>query len=187
MTGQDAIKSAGEFNRRVGVTGVVLTSSMATRAAALPCRWSRSSACRSRSPAAASGWRTSRPFHPDRVVSRLLGMGDVLSAHREGRGGHRRRGRREARAEAPQERVHARGLPRPAADDSQDGAARRCRDDPGDGQHLSNWPRTSRTRSSGPRRGHHRLDDARSGAQPRSSTGAGGSASPGAAARRSRR
>src|SRR6185503_16313482 len=25
MTGQDAIKSAGEFNRRVGVTGVVLT------------------------------------------------------------------------------------------------------------------------------------------------------------------
>src|SRR5690349_4881329 len=25
MTGQDAIKSAGEFNRRIGVTGVVLT------------------------------------------------------------------------------------------------------------------------------------------------------------------
>ena len=25
MTGQDAIKSAGEFNRRVGTTGVVLT------------------------------------------------------------------------------------------------------------------------------------------------------------------
>ena len=62
MTGQDAIKSAGEFNRRVGVTGVVLTSSMETPAAARRSRSSRLSACRSRLSAAASGWTISKRF-----------------------------------------------------------------------------------------------------------------------------
>jgi len=34
MIGQDAVRSAGEFHKRLGLTGVILTSSMATRAAA---------------------------------------------------------------------------------------------------------------------------------------------------------
>ena len=79
MTGQDAIKSAGEFNRRVGVTGVVLskTDGDARGGAALsvvgvvgvPIAF------------AGSGERLQdlEPFYPDRVVSRVLGMGDVLS------------------------------------------------------------------------------------------------------------
>jgi len=79
MTGQDAIKSAGEFNRRIGVTGVVLTKmdGDARGGAALsvvgvvgvPIAF------------AGSGERLQdlEPFHPDRVVSRVLGMGDVLS------------------------------------------------------------------------------------------------------------
>jgi signal recognition particle subunit SRP54 len=79
MTGQDAIKSAGEFNRRIGVTGVVLSKmdGDARGGAALsvvgvvgvPIAF------------AGSGERLQdlEPFHPDRVVSRVLGMGDVLS------------------------------------------------------------------------------------------------------------
>jgi signal recognition particle subunit SRP54 len=79
MTGQDAIKSAGEFNRRVGVTGVILTKmdGDARGGAALsvvgvvgvPIAF------------VGSGERLQdlEPFHPDRVVSRVLGMGDVLS------------------------------------------------------------------------------------------------------------
>src|SRR6476469_652584 len=79
MTGQDAIKSAGEFNRRIGVTGVVLTKmdGDARGGAALsvvgvvgvPIAF------------AGSGERLQdlEPFYPDRVVSRVLGMGDVLS------------------------------------------------------------------------------------------------------------
>lgn len=79
MTGQDAIKSAGEFYRRVGLTGVLLTKTDGD----------------SRGGAALSvvsvvgvpiafvgiGERLDdlEPFHPDRVVSRVLGMGDVLS------------------------------------------------------------------------------------------------------------
>ena len=57
MTGNDAIKSAGEFNRRIGVTGVVLTKLDGDRAAVRPCRWCRSSVCRSRLSGAVSGWK----------------------------------------------------------------------------------------------------------------------------------
>ena len=76
MTGQDAIKSAGEFNRRVGVSGVVLTKmdgdargGAALSVVGVPVSF------------VGDGERFDdlRPFHPDRLVSRMLGMGDVLS------------------------------------------------------------------------------------------------------------
>ncbi len=79
MTGQDAIKSAGEFNRRVGVTGVVLSKldGDARGGAAL----SVVSVVGVPIAFVGSGERLDdlEAFHPDRVVSRLLGMGDVLS------------------------------------------------------------------------------------------------------------
>jgi signal recognition particle subunit SRP54 len=79
MTGQDAIKSAGEFNRRVGVTGVVLTKmdGDARGGAAL----SVVSVVGVPIAFAGSGERLEdlEPFHAERVVSRVLGMGDVLS------------------------------------------------------------------------------------------------------------
>jgi signal recognition particle subunit SRP54 len=79
MTGQDAIKSAGEFNRRLGVTGVVLSKldGDARGGAAL------SVVAVVGVPIAfvGSGERLEdlEQFYPDRVVSRMLGMGDVLS------------------------------------------------------------------------------------------------------------
>jgi signal recognition particle subunit SRP54 len=79
MTGQDAIKSAGEFNRRVGVTGVVLSKldGDARGGAAL----SVVSVVGVPIAFVGSGERLEdlEPFRPDRVVSRILGMGDVLS------------------------------------------------------------------------------------------------------------
>jgi len=79
MTGQDAIKSAGEFNRRVGVTGVVLTKldGDARGGAAL----SVVSVVGVPIAFIGNGERLEdlEPFHPERVVSRVLGMGDVLS------------------------------------------------------------------------------------------------------------
>jgi signal recognition particle subunit SRP54 len=79
MTGQDAIKSAGEFNRRVGVTGVVLTKldGDARGGAAL----SVVSVVGVPIAFAGSGERLEdlEPFHAERLVSRVLGMGDVLS------------------------------------------------------------------------------------------------------------
>src|SRR5690348_17413122 len=79
MTGQDAIKSAGEFNARVGVTGVVLTKmdGDARGGAAL----SVVSVVGVPIAFAGSGENLDdlEAFHPERVVSRVLGMGDVLS------------------------------------------------------------------------------------------------------------
>ena len=79
MTGQDAIKSAGEFNRRLGVSGVILSKldGDARGGAAL------SVVAVVGVPIAfvGSGERLEdlEQFYPDRLVSRLLGMGDVLS------------------------------------------------------------------------------------------------------------
>jgi len=79
MTGQDAIKSAGEFNRLIGVTGVVLTKldGDARGGAAL----SVVSVVGVPIAFVGSGERLEdlEPFHPERVVSRVLGMGDMLS------------------------------------------------------------------------------------------------------------
>src|SRR5205809_1280700 len=79
MTGQDAIKSAGEFHARVGVTGVVLTKldGDARGGAAL----SVVSVVGVPIAFVGSGERLEdlELFHPDRIVSRMLGMGDVLS------------------------------------------------------------------------------------------------------------
>jgi signal recognition particle subunit SRP54 len=79
MTGQDAIKSAGEFNRRIGVSGVVLTKldGDARGGAAL----SVVSVVGVPIAFVGSGERLVdlEVFHPDRIVSRMLGMGDVLT------------------------------------------------------------------------------------------------------------
>jgi signal recognition particle subunit SRP54 len=79
MTGQDAIKSAGEFHNRVGVTGVVLTKldGDARGGAAL----SVVSVVGVPIAFVGSGERLEdlEIFHPDRIVSRMLGMGDVLT------------------------------------------------------------------------------------------------------------
>jgi signal recognition particle subunit SRP54 len=79
MTGQDAIRSAGEFHQRIGVTGVVLTKmdGDARGGAAL------SVVGVVGVPIAFVGvgerLQDLDAFHADRLVSRLLGMGDVLS------------------------------------------------------------------------------------------------------------
>ena len=79
MTGQDAIKSAGEFNRQMGVTGIVLSKADgdARGGAAL----SVVSVVGVPIAFVGSGERLEdlEPFHADRFVSRMLGMGDVLS------------------------------------------------------------------------------------------------------------
>src|SRR5215467_4734965 len=115
MTGQDAIKSAGEFNRRIGVTGVVLTKidGDARGGAAL----SVVSVVGVPIAFVGSGERLQdlEPFHADRVVSRVLGMGDVLSLIERAEEAVSLEDA--ASSDLPDRRVHARGLPRPAADD----------------------------------------------------------------------
>jgi signal recognition particle subunit SRP54 len=79
MTGQDAVKSAGEFHQRLGITGVILTKmdGDARGGAALSIRSITGQPLKF----VGVGEKTDalEAFHPDRVASRILGMGDVLS------------------------------------------------------------------------------------------------------------
>ena len=79
MTGQDAVNVAGTFNEQLGVDGIILTkldgdtrggAALSTKAVTgKPVKFS------------CIGEKLSdiEPFYPDRMASRILGMGDVLS------------------------------------------------------------------------------------------------------------
>ena len=79
MTGQDAVTVADRFNKAVGVDAVILTKldGDARGGAALSVR----SVTGRPIAFAGIGEKTDalEPFHPDRLASRILGMGDVLS------------------------------------------------------------------------------------------------------------
>ena len=79
MTGQDAVNVATTFNEKVGIDGIVLTKLDGdTRGgAALSVKKVTGKPIKY----IATGEKLSdiEPFHPDRMASRILGMGDVLS------------------------------------------------------------------------------------------------------------
>jgi signal recognition particle subunit SRP54 len=79
MTGQDAVNSASDFHRRLGLTGVILTKmdGDARGGAALSIRHVTGQPIKfigvGEKPDAFE------PFHPDRITGRILGMGDMMS------------------------------------------------------------------------------------------------------------
>ena len=79
MTGQDAVKSADEFHKQLGITGVILTKmdGDARGGAALSIRTITSQPLKF--VGVGEKFDALEPFHPDRVAQRILGMGDVLS------------------------------------------------------------------------------------------------------------
>jgi len=79
MTGQDAVKSADEFHKRLGITGVILTKmdGDARGGAALSIRSVTGQSLKF--VGVGEKFDALEPFHPDRTASRILGMGDVLS------------------------------------------------------------------------------------------------------------
>jgi signal recognition particle subunit SRP54 len=79
MTGQDAVKSADEFHKQLGITGVILTKmdGDARGGAALSIRSVTGQSLKF--VGVGEKFDALEPFHPDRTASRILGMGDVLS------------------------------------------------------------------------------------------------------------
>ena len=79
MTGQDAVKSADEFHKQLGITGIILTKmdGDARGGAALSIRNVTGQPLKfvgmGEKPDALE------PFYPDRAANRILGMGDILS------------------------------------------------------------------------------------------------------------
>jgi len=79
MTGQDAVKSADEFHKKLTLTGVILTKmdGDARGGAALSIRNVTGQPIKFIG--VGEKFDALEPFHPDRIVSRILGMGDILS------------------------------------------------------------------------------------------------------------
>jgi signal recognition particle subunit SRP54 len=79
MTGQDAVKSADEFHKRLGITGVILTKmdGDARGGAALSIRSVTGQPLKF--VGVGEKFDALEPFHPDRAANRILGMGDILS------------------------------------------------------------------------------------------------------------
>ena len=79
MTGQDAVNIAGEFDKRLDISGFVLTKmdGDARGGAALSIKAVTGKPLKF----IGVGEKTTalEPFHPDRMASRILGMGDTLS------------------------------------------------------------------------------------------------------------
>lgn len=79
MTGQDAVSVAETFNSRLGLDGVILTKldGDARGGAALSIK--AVTGCPIKFVGMGEKSEALEPFHPDRMASRILGMGDVLS------------------------------------------------------------------------------------------------------------
>jgi signal recognition particle subunit SRP54 len=79
MTGQDAVNSASEFNRRMELTGVILTKldGDARGGAALSIRAVTGTPIKFIG--VGEKYDALEPFHPDRLAGRILGMGDILT------------------------------------------------------------------------------------------------------------
>jgi len=79
MTGQDAVNVAEQFHQRLGLTGVVLSKldGDARGGAALSIR--AVTGCPIKMVSVGEKLSDLEPFHPDRMASRILGMGDIVS------------------------------------------------------------------------------------------------------------
>jgi signal recognition particle subunit SRP54 len=79
MIGQDAVRSAGEFHRRLGLTGVVLTKLDGDARGGAALSIGKVTGAPVKFVGVGEKYDALEAFYPERIVSRVLGMGDVLT------------------------------------------------------------------------------------------------------------
>lgn len=79
MTGQDAVNVAASFNEDLGLDGVVLTKMDGDARGGAALSVKAVTGCPIKFVGMGEKLEALEPFHPDRMASRILGMGDVLS------------------------------------------------------------------------------------------------------------
>src|SRR5467141_279713 len=79
MIGQDAVRSAGEFHKRLGLTGVILTKLDGDARGGAALSIAKVSGAPVKFVGTGEKYDALDAFYPERIVSRVLGMGDVLS------------------------------------------------------------------------------------------------------------
>src|SRR5947209_14496355 len=79
MIGQDAVRSAGEFHKRLGLTGVILTKLDGDARGGAALSIAKVSGAPVKFVGIGEKYDALEAFYPERIVSRILGMGDILS------------------------------------------------------------------------------------------------------------
>jgi signal recognition particle subunit SRP54 len=79
MVGQDAVRSAGEFHKRLGLTGVVLTKLDGDARGGAALSIGKVTGAPVKFVGLGEKYDALEGFYPERIVSRVLGMGDILS------------------------------------------------------------------------------------------------------------
>lgn len=79
MTGQDAVNVADSFHKQLGLTGVVLTKLDGDTRGGAAISVKAVTGCPIKFAAMGEKMDALEPFHPERMASRILGMGDVLT------------------------------------------------------------------------------------------------------------
>jgi len=79
MIGQDAVRSAGEFHRRLGLTGVILTKLDGDARGGAALSIGKVTGGSVKFVGIGEKYDALEAFYPERIVSRVLGMGDVLT------------------------------------------------------------------------------------------------------------
>lgn len=79
MTGQDAVNVAESFNKELGLTGVILTKLDGDTRGGAALSVKAVTGCPVKFAGMGEKLDALEPFYPDRMASRILGMGDVLS------------------------------------------------------------------------------------------------------------
>ncbi|MDD3268318.1 MAG: signal recognition particle protein [Syntrophomonadaceae bacterium] len=79
MTGQDAVNVAESFNQQLGLTGVILTKLDGDTRGGAALSVKAVTGCPIKYVGMGEKLDALEPFYPDRMASRILGMGDILS------------------------------------------------------------------------------------------------------------
>jgi len=79
MIGQDAVRSAGEFHRRLGLTGVILTKLDGDARGGAALSIGKVTGAPVKFVGLGEKYDALEGFYPERIVSRVLGMGDIMS------------------------------------------------------------------------------------------------------------
>lgn len=79
MTGQDAVRSAKEFHDKIGITGLILTKMDGDTRGGAALSIKEVIGQPIKFVGVGEKYDALDPFYPDRIVSRILGMGDVIS------------------------------------------------------------------------------------------------------------
>ncbi len=79
MTGQDAVNVADNFHKQMGLTGVVLTKLDGDTRGGAALSVKAVTGCPIKFAAMGEKMDALEPFHPERMASRILGMGDMLT------------------------------------------------------------------------------------------------------------